>query len=415
MVVGSILPAEKVSGCDTQEAGTLGKPGGSGMGWSVGVVTSVHAPWDVRIFHRECRALAAAGHRVTLLAPADFAREERDGVTLVGFPRPARRLGRIRLWWQLFREALRLRPEVVHFHDPELLLLVPLFRLARGKRLRLIYDVHEYFADAIRVKHWIPRAFRPTLSFLAGRMERFLARGVDGLVLAVEGQSSLFPNFRGPIAVVRNLPSQALFADPQPHPALDVPAFRLIYVGLILPQRGIDVLLEAMRILHEQEVRDVVLFLIGPETSPAYMRDIQAFVRKHGLEEQVRWLGPVPPDQLEHYLAAADAGVAPGLYTAQYSRPSLFTKLFEYMLAGLPTVVADYPWSRPYVEEGQCGIVVPAEDAEAYAQAIRWLRDHREEAREMGRRGRELVLRKYTWEREQERLISFYREIGEKG
>lgn len=385
------------------------------MNVRVAVLTSVHIPFDGRIFHRECRALAAAGYAVTLLAPADFSRQESDGVTVIGFPRPARRLGRIRLWWQLFREALRLRPDVVHFHDPELLLLLPLFRLIRGKRVRLVYDVHEYFADAVRVKHWIPRTLRPTVSFLAGQLERFLSHHVDGLVLAVEGQAALFPRFRGPVAVVRNLPVQVLFADPQPHPSMDVPAFRLIYVGLILPQRGIGVLLEAMRLLAEQGVRDVVLFLIGPETSPAYMRDVRSFVHEHGLDDQVRWLGPVPPDQLKHYLTAADAGVAPGLYTAQYSRPSLFTKLFEYMLAGLPTVVADYPWSRPYVEEGQCGIVVPAEDAAAYAQAIRWLRDHREEAREMGRRGREVVLRKYTWEREQERLIAFYREILEKG
>ncbi|MGB9723810.1 MAG: glycosyltransferase, partial [Chloroflexia bacterium] len=155
------------------------------------------------------------------------------------------------------------------------------------------------------------------------------------------------------------------------------------------------------------------LFLVGPKTSRAYMGQIQDFIRRNDLEAQVRWLGPVPPDRLKDYLAAADAGVAPGLYTAQYRRPSLFTKLFEYMLAGLPVIVADYPWSRPYVEEGECGFVVPAEDAAAYAQAIRWLRDHREEAREMGRRGRELVLRKYTWEREQERLITFYREILE--
>jgi len=375
------------------------------------VLSSVHSPFDGRIFHRQCRALAAAGYRVTLLAPADFERQERDGVTVVGVLRPRRRLGRPLVWWRLLRQALRLRPDGVHFHDPELLLLVPLLRLTLGRRCRIVYDVHEYFVDSIAVKHWIPRPLRPAVAFLARRMERLLVRGVDGLVLAVEGQRALYPYFRGPVAVVRNLPAQALFADPHPHPALDLPGFRLIYVGLILPQRGIGVLLEAMRLLREQGAEDVRLFLIGPETSPAYMEQIRAFIRRHGLEEQVRWLGPVPPDRLKDCLAGADAGVAPGLYTAQYRRPSLFTKLFEYMLAGLPVVCADYPWSRPYVEEGRCGLVVPAEDAAAYAQAIRWLRDHREEAREMGRRGREAVLGQYTWEREQERLLAFYREI----
>jgi glycosyltransferase involved in cell wall biosynthesis len=378
---------------------------------TVTVLTSVHSPYDVRIFHRECRALRAAGHDVTLVAPAGFAREERDGITVLGVRQPRRRLGRPLVWWRLFQQARRLRPDVVHFHDPELLLLVPLLRLAFGRRVRLVYDVHEYFRDALAVKHWIPRRLRPAVAWLAGRLERLLVRGVDALVFAVDGQVPLYGSFRGPTAVVRNLPAAALFADPRPRPELNVPGFRLIYVGLIMPQRGTDVLLEALRRLHDEGARDVVLFLLGPETSPAYMRQIESFCREHGLAEQVRWLGPVPPDQLKDYLANADAGVATGLYTAQYTRPSIFTKLFEYMLAGLPVLAADYPWSRTFVAESACGLLARGDDAAAYAEAIRWLRDHREEARAMGRRGREMVLDHYTWEQEQERLVKLYREL----
>jgi glycosyltransferase involved in cell wall biosynthesis len=381
------------------------------MAIRITVLTSVHQPFDVRVFHRECRALAAAGYDVTLVAPAAFRREERDGITVLGVPKPRRRLGRPLVWWRLFQQARRLRPGVVHFHDPELLLLVPFLRLVLGRRCKLVYDVHEYFVDAVAVKHWIPRPLRPAVAFLARWMERLLVRGVDAVVFAVEGQRPLYGYFRGPTAVVRNLPAAVLFADPQSHPALDVAGLRLIYVGLIMPQRGTDVLLEAMRLLHDQGVHDVVLFLIGPETSAAYMRQIESFCREHGLAEQVRWLGPVPPDRLKHYLANADVGVATGLYTAQYSRPSIFTKLFEYMLAGLPVLSADYPWSRVFVEESACGLLVRGDDAAAYADAIRWLRDHRDEAGAMGQRGREMVLDHYTWEQEQDRLLALYREL----
>ncbi len=381
------------------------------MSLHICVLTSVHRPFDGRIFHRECRTLAQVGYRVTLIAPADFKRRERDGVTVLGVPRPSGRLGRPLVWWHLLRRVRSLRPDAIHLHDPELLLLVPLFRLLLGRRVRIVYDVHEYFMDSLAVKHWIPGLLRPGVSWLARHLERFLVRRVDGLVLAVEGQMPLYRHFPGPSAVVRNLPAPALFADPQPHPALDVPGLRLIYVGLIMPQRGIDVLLEAIRLLHDQGLRDVVLFLIGPETSPAYMQQIEAFCRTHGLQGQVRWLGPVPPDQLKHYLANADVGVATGLYTAQYSRPSLFTKIFEYMLAGLPVICADYPWSRVYVEEGRCGLLVRGDDAGAYVQAIRWFYEHRQEARAMGQRGRQMVLERYTWEQEQQRLLTFYQKI----
>ena len=374
------------------------------------VLTSVHRPFDGRIFHRECIALAQAGYSVTLVAPADFGKEQRDGVRVLGVPRPARRRQRPLTWWRLLRQVLRLRPDVVHFHDPELLLLVPLLRLRFGRRVKLVYDVHEYFVDSLANKHWIPPRLRPAVAAVARRLERRLVRGVDGLLLAVDGQRALHPHFRGPVAVVRNLPVARLFEDAVPEPALDVPGLRLIYVGLILPQRGIDTLLEALGLLRRQGIDDVHLFLVGPETSRDYLDELDAIAP----QEQVHRLGYVPHDRLKHYLANAHVGLVPGRHTAQYTRPNIATKLFEYMLCGLPILTVDNPHWQQYVEEGQCGLVVPAGDAAAYARAILYLRAHPAEARAMGERGRAMVLNRYTWEQEQSRLLEFYQAILER-
>jgi len=235
------------------------------------IITSVHQPFDGRIFHREARSLARAGYQVTLLAPVAFAREEREGVTVVGVPRPARRWARPLAWLRLYRLARRLRPAAVHIHDPELLLLLPFLRLGLGPQARLIYDAHEYFVDSIAVKHWIPPRLRPLAARAAGWAERLLAQRAHGLVLAVEGQRAEYNYFRGPVAVARNLPLAGLFEGGEPHPALDVDGFRLIYVVLILPQRGIDLILEALRLLRVEGIQHVHLFLLRTETSPAYM------------------------------------------------------------------------------------------------------------------------------------------------
>jgi len=381
------------------------------MAVQVCVLTSVHQPFDGRIFHRECVSLAQAGYRVTLLAPADFEQEQREGVAVMGIPRPAGRRQRPLVWWRLFRRACRLRPDIIHFHDPELLLLAPLFRLALGKRVRLVYDVHEYLLDSLASKYWIPRWLRPLAVSLTRRLEGLLVHLVTGLVLAVDGQRPLYAAFRGPIAVVRNLPLARLFEGGVPHPDLERPGFKLVYVGLLLPQRGIDSVLEAMRLLREQGIEDVTLYLIGPETSSAYFREIEGFVQAHRLGQQVRRLGYVPHDRLKDYLAGANAGLCPGQHTRQYSRPNLPTKLFEYMLGGLPILTVDNPHWRAYVEESQGGLVVPAGDASAHAEAILWLRDHPAEAAAMGQRGRAMVLDHYTWEQEQTKLIAFYEAI----
>jgi glycosyltransferase involved in cell wall biosynthesis len=376
------------------------------------VITSVHRPFDGRVFYRQCKTLAQAGYQVTLIAPADFERQQRDGLTVLGVPRPTSRRQRPLVWWRLYRLVRRLHPHVVHFHDPELLLLVPLFRLTLGRDVKIVYDVHEYFVDSLAEKYWIPSRLRALAVSAAGGLERLLVRGVDGIICAVEGQKPLYAGFRGPIAVLRNLPFATLFENAEPHPALDVDGFKLIYVGLILPKRGIDVLLAAMQILRQQGQKDVHLFLIGPDTSPAYIQEIQALVRDHQLFDQVHWLGYVPHDQIKHYLANAHVGLVPGAPTRQYRNPGISTKLLEYMLCGLPIVSVDRPHHLVYLEESNCGLAVPLGDAPAHAEAILWLRDHPHEARTMGLRGRAMVLDHYTWEREQSRLLEFYQKLS---
>jgi glycosyltransferase involved in cell wall biosynthesis len=375
------------------------------------ILTSAHKPFTGRIFHHQAVSLAKAGYEVKLIAPADFEHRDRDGVTVLGVPPVTKRLGRPLIWYRLYRYVRCIRPDVIHFHDPELLLLVPLFRLLLGQRVRIIYDVHEYFVDAIANKYWIPRWLRPVVMAMVSWSEKLLIRGVDGIVCAVEGQKPLYDGFRGSITVVRNLPLAALFKKAEPHPALDVDGYKLIYAGLILPKRGVDVILETMRILQQRGIEDIKLFLLGPNTSPAYIQKIETFVREHQLTEQVQWLGYVPHHKVKHYLKNADVGLVPGLHLRQYSNPGLTTKLFEYMLCALPVVSADYPHRRIYVEEGNCGLVVPAEDAGAHADAILWLRDHPEEARAMGKSGRDMVLARYTWEKEQLRLLDFYQSL----
>jgi hypothetical protein len=375
------------------------------------VITSVHKPFDGRIFYRECRTLAQAGYDITLVAPAAFEREEREGVTILGVTPAASRAQRMRVWRDLFRRVRTLKPEVIHFHDPELLLLVPLFRLHFGRRVKIIYDVHEYFISALTSKYWIPAWLRPIVSRTAALLEKLIVQQTDGIICAVEGQLPLYEAFHGPKAVVRNLPLASLFQNDEPHPALDAQGLKLIYVGLILPKRGIDILLETMRVLHEQGYHDIRLYLIGPKTSPAYMQTLHAFIEKYDLNVQVQWLGYIPPNEIKHYLANADVGLVSGLYTPQYKNPGLTTKLFEYLLMGLPVLSVDYPHRRIYIEESDCGIVVEAEDVQAHVEAILWFDQHPEERQAMGERGQAMVKDHYIWEAEAKHLLEFYKQI----
>jgi hypothetical protein len=85
----------------------------------IAILTSVHRPFDTRIFQKEARSLAAAGPEVVLVAPHDRRRRETvSGSFLCPGSRPpgAMLLSPLRLL-----QVSRLRPDVCHFHDPELI------------------------------------------------------------------------------------------------------------------------------------------------------------------------------------------------------------------------------------------------------------------------------------------------------
>jgi hypothetical protein len=83
-------------------------------------------------------------------------------------------------------------------------------------------------------------------------------------------------------------------------------------------------------------------------------------------------------------------------------------KLFEYMAAGLPVVVSDFPMWRRIVEEAGCGLLVDPLDPAAIAGAIRRLLADPVEAEAMGRRGRTAIVDRFAWHTEEAKLLNLY-------
>lgn len=98
------------------------------------ILTSVHSPFDVRIFHKEAKTLVKAGYKVVLIA--QHSKEETvDGIRIVPLPTPKNRFERMtKVVWKLFRLALKEKAPIYHFHDPELI-PVGLFLKILGKQV----------------------------------------------------------------------------------------------------------------------------------------------------------------------------------------------------------------------------------------------------------------------------------------
>ncbi len=376
-------------------------------------LTSVHQPFDQRIFHKECRTLAQAGFRVTLMAPGDRARMVQDGVEILSVARPTGRRQRIAVWREILARVRALQPDLVHFHDPELLTLVPALRTALGAQTPLIYDVHEYFVTSFAHKVWIPPALRGLSGQGAALLERRLGRAVDGLVFVVEEQAPFYAGWRAASTVVHNYPLAANFGLDAANADRRYEAFTMIHLGSLFARRGIMTMLEAMPAIVA-EVPEARLILGGKFESDPFRRQVFDFIAANDLADHVRLLDWIDYDALGKVLAEADVGWVPLPRNRQYAQRHVPTKLLEFMLAGLAVVTSDNPHAAAFVEEAAGGLVVAADDPAAHAAAMLQLFYHPEARRAMGARGRALVLDRYTWEQEGARLVAFYEALLQK-
>jgi len=367
------------------------------------MLSSVHRALDNRVFFREARTLARAGHEVTLIAVHD--RDEVcDGIRIVALPRVPR-WRRPVLWRLLLRRALATDADIFHFHDPELLFVIPLLRLRSGKPT--VYDVHEAYPDFFVVKDYLPAWVRYPMAWMFRLLEPPLARLHSALVFADDATPSAFHRLTRPKVVLHNFPDTELIQAGGSR--LDTVATRepvVIYLGGLERNRGSQLMIEAFAQVHRKHPEARLLHVghfMPPELEQEVLRDAQ----RHGLEEAVRFVGRVPFDEVGRHLERA----AVGWVTWQpypKNQKNVPTKLFEYMAYGLPVVSSDLDSTRRFVDDGVSGHLVRADDAGAHAEAIIDLLEDRRAAAAIGLRGREQVLARYNWRSIEGRLLDLY-------
>ena len=365
-------------------------------------VSVVHRPDDARVYQRECRTLASAGYDVTYLAPGATAERDEVGVSFAPLPqRP-----RSRRWLSatdVLRTLHTLRPFVVHAHDPELLTLFPLLRPFVP---RLVYDAHEFLSEQVMAKEYIPATVRPLVASASGLALRGLTRWADGLVAVTDGILRDLEPRRRPCLAAPNYPRISSFADATPFPELAAdPRLRLVYIGALSRNRGIALMLDVMERLDPNEA---VLLLGGIFSSREFEHEITVRLQE-GLDDRVRFLGPVPHDDVPRYLASAEVLWNAALPSAQFSRPTVATKDFEAAAVGLAVLESDLPGREVVVDEG-FGITVPP-DLAGHLAGVHGLIAERGAIVAMGNRGRAAVIDRYCWERVEADFLGLYEKL----
>jgi glycosyltransferase involved in cell wall biosynthesis len=365
-------------------------------------LTSVHQADDTRIFLRECATLSAAGYDVSLVAP-DAVTRRIDGIQVIGVPGSGgSRVRRIALTTgAVYRQAARLKADIYHIHDPELL---PAAVLLRRRGRPVIFDVHEAICDQIKMKDWLP--LNLWIAKIYAVIDRLSAQFLP-LVLAEDSYSLNYSRFTNNFVVVRNMPDISFF-NQFLVPDRGERAAGIFYVGGVTSQRGIEVMLHALAHLDARGV-DAVFHCVGP-ADPKFIEQLTSAPPSRRISRRVRFYGRLGLKEAFTIAKTCRVGVALLQPMPNYVN-SYPTKIFEYMAVALPVVTSNFQLYRDVVEKYGAGVCVDPTNPSAVADVLETLLRDPHTSRAMGRKGRRAVEDTFNWAAESRKLLSFYERL----
>lgn len=356
-------------------------------------LTTVHHPFDPRIFHKQLKTLRAAGYDAHLIAPHPES-ETVDGIPITALPSVTGRYRRMALQRPAYRAACQLGADVYHIHDPELIPLA--YMLKRTVGARVIYDMHEDY-----------RTHGPVEGRLLRTLERWAFRWIDHVILAESSYRPIVAQSEGAATFIGNY-MRPYDCTPPPRNAELSPPLRLLYTGVVAESRGLTAMIELVGRLRAAGT-DVRLDLVGVCNYPEQRRRAACRIRQGALENFIRrvgWNAYVPASAMTPYYRTADVGLALFEPEPNYVR-SMPTKFYEYLHYGLPIICSDFPRWRAFIERHGCGAVVPPGDIEAALAVLRRWHDNPDRYRARSEAAREAAP-EYRWELMGKQLVRVY-------
>ena len=182
-----------------------------------------------------------------------------------------------------------------------------------------------------------------------------------------------------------------------------------IFVARLTRRHSLDLMLEGFKLFARSD-GDMDLLVVGD--GPA-RPELEEMVRQAGLGERVIWAGEVSHREVAVYVSASDVGISQLRVDRNARRVGASPlKVWAYLGCARPVIAGDVPNLAEMLREGDCGIVLKQESAEAFADALGWIASHPVEAEAMGRRGHELASSRYTWDAVARRTLEYLAEVS---
>jgi glycosyltransferase involved in cell wall biosynthesis len=285
------------------------------------------------------------------------------------------------------------KPDVVIATSPQLLVGLSGWWLARCKRVPFVFEVRDIWPESLlavgmsRENSALLRALAKIAGLLYSHCDRIV-------VVTPAFEDYLVERWRvprGKISVIENGVETQIFT-PTTESALKnelgtAGKFVASYIGTMGMAHGLETMLEAAARLRDSNP-EVVFLLLG---EGAEKERIVGLVRERSLGN-VRMLDQQPHHKIPAYICASDVCLVP-LKKTELFKTVIPTKMLEFMSCARPVILGVEGQARSILEQAHAGLAIEPENSTALANAILQLAANRELGKELGRNGREYILR----------------------
>lgn len=384
------------------------------------MVVHEHFPRDFRV-RREARALLKAGIKVTIVSlrePGQSFREHWMGLEVIRLPIKRHRGSPLPVYlaeYMMFASLASMvvaglhpfsRFKVIHIHTPpDFLSVSGLFAKLAG--VRVVLDIHDL----------TPELYASRFRFFGGRLAKELCEKVElGSCLIADRVITTTEAFKDrlvmrgtpkeKILVVSNYPDPEIFGlKPKPKARKKKNEFVIVHHGTMLRRYGQDILLEAFEKVLQRVPEAKLEFYGRGDLLP----ELKEKARKSCFTNRVRFHGEVAQEEIVNALLKADLCVVPNR-TDPIMELAFPTKLLEAIHMGCPVVASATQLVADTFDAGSVKLVEPG-NLEMLSEAIIELAQDPEARKKLARKGKKAA-NDFSWEKEQQKLVRLYRELG---
>lgn len=367
------------------------------------MLTTGHTALDDRIFYKEALSLGKKYNDIYVVAPDEKKNYVVNGINIIGTRIPKSLKDRFRVAKEVVDEAIKVKADVYHFHDYELIFYVLKIKKSLPKA-KIVYDVHEHYPDMIRMSRKLPKLLKPFGIFCVDKSEAFFSKKFDYIITADDAVKERFDAFNKNVDVIYNF-SEFEFNDIEPCEKV----YDVIYQGGITLERGVFNVVKAIDYVRKSK-KDIKMVFVGPFNDTKGKEKVFNYIQENKLQNNISFVGKVPHEEVEKYIRSSKIGVVTLLPLPKYFK-NIPIKQFEYMSCGIPVIGSNLPPIQKFVSKYNSGIIVDPTKPEEIGKAIIKILDDDDLRYKLGQNGIKAVKEEYNWTNMEKKIVDVYKKI----